>query len=204
MSESMSPTIAELATALAKAQAKIKHASRSSLNPFYNSRYAELAAVIDACRAALAENGLSVIQYTEGDRLYTMLLHTSGEWIRGYIDLRPMRQVSGKGWEESHDPQSYGSCITYARRYTLAAMVGVATEDDDGNAASGRTTAIAAVEAPAPSSLDDKILAAFDAAKTVDELKSIWTSIPVGARRAYAAAKDQAKARIMAEQGGQS
>jgi hypothetical protein len=79
-----------------------------------------------------------------------MLLHSSGEWIRGHIELKPMRQVKDTGWVASEDPQSYGSCITYARRYAMAAITGVATEDDDGNAATGRTAQDAPVSNPPP------------------------------------------------------
>jgi len=89
--------------------------------------------VWDACRVALTKNGLSVLQITNFDAadvwLETTLLHASGESISGRYPLRPQQQT----------PQGYGSALTYARRYALAAMVGVvADEDDDGNVASGR------------------------------------------------------------------
>ena len=132
-----SESIVKLAEALSRAQATMKHAVRDADNPFFRSKYADLQSVVEASRPSLVENGLSIVQCTEGNKLWTMLLHTSGEWVKGYIELKPMRQVKDKGWEESHDPQSYGSCITYARRYAMAAIAGVATEDDDGNAASG-------------------------------------------------------------------
>jgi hypothetical protein len=115
----------------------MKHAVKDADNPFFRSKYADLQSVVEATRPSLAENGLSVVQITEGNVLWTMLLHTSGEWIKGSIELKPMRQVKDTGWVESNDPQSYGSCITYARRYAMAAITGCATEDDDGNAASG-------------------------------------------------------------------
>jgi hypothetical protein len=119
----------------------MKHAIKDADNPFFRSKYADLASVVEASRPSLIANGLSVVQCTEGDVLWTMLLHESGEWIKGSIVLKPMRQVKDTGWVESHDPQSYGSCITYARRYAMAAITGVATEDDDGNAASGNKVA---------------------------------------------------------------
>ena len=134
-----SESIAKLAEALCKAQATMKHAIKDADNPFFRSKYADLQSVVEATRPSLVENGLSVVQITEGDLLWTMLLHTSGEWIKGQITLKPMKQVKDTGWVESHDPQSYGSCITYARRYAMAAITGCATEDDDGNAASGKT-----------------------------------------------------------------
>lgn len=124
----------ELATAMAKAQSQIKTALKDSDNPYYNSSYADLTSVWDACREALTNNGFSVIQRTDFNPggevwLETMLLHSSGEHIASRYPLRPLKQ----------DPQGYGSAITYARRYCLAAIVGVvADEDDDGNAASQR------------------------------------------------------------------
>lgn len=133
-----------LATALAKAQAEIKAALKDSKNPHFKSSYADLTSVWDACRGALTKNGLSVIQktdFSEGEVwLETILLHADGDQITGRYPLRPQQQT----------PQGYGSALTYARRYSLAAMVGVvADEDDDGNAASApRHDTIRPVEPP--------------------------------------------------------
>jgi hypothetical protein len=124
----------ELATAMAKAQGQIKTALKDSKNPHFKSSYADLTSVWDACREALSKNGFSVIQRTDFEAggevwLETMLLHSSGEHVSSRYPLRPAKA----------DPQGYGSAITYARRYCLAAIVGVvADEDDDGNAASQR------------------------------------------------------------------
>jgi len=127
-----SESIAKLAEALAKAQGEIKGALKDSSNPFFKSSYADLASVWDACRGPLSANGLAVIQTTDnrenGLVVETTLAHSSGEWVGGSLYIRPMKD----------DPQGVGSAITYARRYALAAMVGVAPEDDDGNAASGK------------------------------------------------------------------
>lgn len=127
-----SDTIAEIAKALALAQAEMRGAVKDSENPHLKSKYADLASVWDACREPLTKNGLSVVQSTrmEGGAVVvvTMLLHSSGEYISGEISLSPVKT----------DPQGHGSAITYARRYALAAMVGVSPEDDDGNAGSGR------------------------------------------------------------------
>jgi hypothetical protein len=118
---------------MAKAQAEIKAALKDSKNPHFKSSYADLTSVWDACRTALTKNGLSVVQIPGFDAndvwLETMILHSSGESLSGRYPLRPSQQT----------PQGYGSALTYARRYSLAAMVGVvADEDDDGNAASQR------------------------------------------------------------------
>lgn len=127
-----SESLKEIATALVKAQAQVKAAVKSGVNPHFKNKYAPVEEVIAACKDALNSNGISFIQGaepSEGDilSLSTMLLHTSGEWIESTLTMRPVR----------NDPQGIGSCITYARRYSLAAICGVASdEDDDGNAAS--------------------------------------------------------------------
>ena len=129
------PSIGKLAAALAKAQGEIKGAAKDKDNPFFKSKYADLNAVWSACRAALSKNGLAVIQATfvtpEGMFLRTTLAHESGETTEGVWPIRPVKD----------DPQGIGSATTYARRFSLAAMVGVApeNEDDDGNAASAGT-----------------------------------------------------------------
>jgi hypothetical protein len=131
MSE-QSEQIGELAKALAAAQGKITGALKDSSNPFFKSRYADLASVWDACRGPLSENGLAVVQLTESDDagvyVSTTLAHSSGQWMRSRLRLSP----------KDSTPQGMGSAITYGRRYALAAIVGVAQVDDDGNAASGR------------------------------------------------------------------
>jgi hypothetical protein len=127
-----SDALDQLGAALAKAQAKLKPASKDGTNPHFKSSYATLGSIWDAAREVLSPNGLSVIQSfeaTEGDTvaITTTLLHTSGQFMGGTLTLRPTKA----------DPQGLGSAITYGRRYALAAILGiVADEDDDGNAAS--------------------------------------------------------------------
>ncbi len=142
-----SESIAALAAALAKAQGAMKNAIKDSANPFFKSKYADLAGVADACRDELTVNGLAVMQFpevVEGKVLLTYVLaHASGEWVSGILEMTPIKKTrkdeKGNVIEIIEgDPQSIGSVITYARRYSLAALVGVATEDDDGNAASGK------------------------------------------------------------------
>ena len=127
----MSTDIKELATALSKAQAQVEGAAKDSANPHFKSKYADLASVWSACREALTKNGLSVAQFPGemiADRMTmtTMLMHSSGQYLRETLSI-PLSKV---------DAQGYGSATTYARRYALAAVVGVCPEDDDGNAAS--------------------------------------------------------------------
>jgi len=127
-----SPTIGALAAALAKAQADITGAVKDSANPFFKSKYADLESVWSACRKQLTSNGLSVIQTTQptkhGLMLVTTLAHSSGEWIRGYMPIL----------SKDNSAQAQGSGISYARRYALAALVGVYQTDDDAEAAHGR------------------------------------------------------------------
>jgi hypothetical protein len=124
-----SESIHELAAALAKAQAKIEGASKDKVNPHLKSRYADMASVVDACRPALTANGLAVIQAPRYiDKLVeveTILVHATGQWVSETLAL-PVAKV---------DAQGIGSAITYARRYGLMAIVGIAPEEDDGHAA---------------------------------------------------------------------
>lgn len=128
-----SESIAQLAAAMAKAQPAIEPAIKDAANPFFKSKYADLAEVWRVIQAAFAPHGLSVLQVPEtaddgSVTLTTMVLHDSGEWIAGTMPVRVTKD----------DPQGVGSGITYARRYALSAMCGVVTEDDDGEAAMGR------------------------------------------------------------------
>lgn len=93
----------------------------------YDFRYASLQAVVDAARPALAKHGLAIIQMPLGDLLATQLVHKTGQWLRFFYPVRAVNR----------DPQGYGSAITYARRYTLMGVLGLAPEDDDGNMAMG-------------------------------------------------------------------
>lgn len=131
-----SEQINEIATALAKAQAKMKGATKDSTNPHFKHTYADLESHIEACREALTENGIATIQAPgfDGDKVTvtTMLAHSSGQWLRDELSARPAKA----------DPQGIGSAITYLRRYALSALAGTAPkgEDDDGNASSGKMT----------------------------------------------------------------
>lgn len=122
--------LGHFALALSKAQGMIKGAAKDSENPHFKSKYADLASVWEACREALAKNEIAVVQPVTGGpetiTISTMLIHSSGESLCSSFTIRP-----GKA-----DAQGLGSAITYGRRYGLASMVGVAPEDDDGNAAS--------------------------------------------------------------------
>jgi len=155
-----SESIAALAAALSKAQGSITGALKDSSNPFFKSKYADLASCWDACRAQLAANGLCVIQTTDiiADRpvLITTLAHSSGEWVKSITPILT----------KDDSPQAQGSGITYARRYALAAIVGLAQIDDDAEAAQGRT-----VKAP---QVDPDLVKLINNATSMDELNKLF------------------------------
>lgn len=129
--------IDQLFTALAKAQGAMTAASKDSANPFFKSKYADLNSVWNACREPLSANGLAIIQTVQqresGDVLFTVLGHSSGQWVSSSLPLR----IKSDG--KTNELQVMGSCLSYLRRYALAAIVGVAPadEDDDGNSVKG-------------------------------------------------------------------
>lgn len=115
--------------ALASAQMEMGRALKDSANPAFRSKYADLASVMDACMAALNKHGICVMQPTGEDEagryVKTILAHVSGETVECRVPLIVQK----------NDMQGYGSAVTYARRYGLMSMAGIAPEDDDGNAA---------------------------------------------------------------------
>lgn len=183
-----SEQINEVATALAKAQAELKNPGFDSNNPAFKSKYASLASVRDAIVPALTKHGLSLMQNVAScDNVISCtnrLMHTSGQWIESDAFCVPADKNNAHG---------YGSACTYARRFSLMAfMAVVGDEDDDGNAAVAATPA---KSKPAPK-LDMNIVEQFKAAKTLDEVAAVWTSIDVGLRADYSAIKDAAKEKV--------
>lgn len=124
------PQSAELYKAIIKLQSKLGSAPKTSANPHFRSKYADLAECWDTLRTPLAECELCVIQSTLIDQngvvLQTTLAHSSGQSVTSFYPVRPVKD----------DPQGMGSALTYARRYSLAAITGLTQADDDGNAAS--------------------------------------------------------------------
>ncbi len=130
-----SENINELAAALAKAQGEMQAAIKDCINPFFQSKYADLGSVWDAARPVLSKNGLCIMQTTDimGEKIImvTTLAHTSGQWMKSQLPLNPAKA----------DSQGIGAAITYLRRYSLSALVGVVCDDDDdGETAVGRGT----------------------------------------------------------------
>jgi len=131
-----SESIKSIALALSKAQAELKPALKDSKNPFFKSNYADLESSWAACRECLAKNELALTQIVDHDianqevvhMVHTMLLHSSGEYIRGTSVVPVQKNTS----------QDLGSGIKYMRRYALQSIIGIADSDDDGEAAMGR------------------------------------------------------------------
>ena len=123
-----------LFTALHKAQQSFRPAIKDTANPFFKSKYADLASIWEACKDALSENDLFVSQTTDlteqGAVLITRVYHTSGEYLESKTPIICAKQ---------NDPQAFGSAMTYTRRYSLAATLGIITDDDDGEGAMVRT-----------------------------------------------------------------
>jgi len=123
-----SENIQDLVAALAKAQAKMQPAKFNKKNPHFKSKYADFTSCMEVCRIPLSENGLAVMQYCETHQdklmLVTMLAHTSGQWIKSLFPLTAGNATS----------QQIGAAMTYGKRYSLSAMLGIVSdeEDDDG------------------------------------------------------------------------
>lgn len=161
--ERRSESIAALAKALSAAQGEMQFAAKDTANLFFKSKYADLASVIEAAKPHLAKHGLSVSQSpdfrcfpsVDGSSVWlwvleSTLLHESGEWISSIYPLTPIKS----------DPQGFGSCLTYARRYSFMALVGIAaaSDDDDGNKASEKPGKQPPTKVTAP--VDDHLSAA--------------------------------------------
>lgn len=121
-----SSTLGALAKALAAAQAEMEDAKKDSFNPHFKNKFASLGAVRAELKKVLPKHGLATVQTTapHGDAgvcVVTWLIHESGEWLRGELYL----PVSKK------DAQGFGSALSYARRYALAAIVGITSDEDD-------------------------------------------------------------------------
>lgn len=166
-----SESINELAKALSVMQSQLKPAPKDSENPFFKSHYADLASVWEAVKKPLTDNGLSVVQTVDCDNsayvLVTTLFHSSGQWVSSRYPLNPVKP----------DPQSFGACVTYARRYALSAICGVCSiEDDDGNKASApETHSRPAITPPQKKAAPDDIpLGNMPSDKVVDEATKVF------------------------------
>jgi hypothetical protein len=131
-----SESITNLAKSLVEFQGKVKDPAKDKDNPFFKSKYVGLDSLLDAVRPVLSACGLSFIQSPSGNgqdiSITTLLMHTSGEWLQS--DPFTLRATK-------NDAQGTGSAVTYARRYSLSSILGVAwDDDDDANRCVGKTT----------------------------------------------------------------
>lgn len=173
----------QIAQALVKAQKAFGPALKSSSNPHFKSRYADLAACVEAVIDGLNSNGIMLMQQThecaDGVIVETLFLHESGETLSaGKLHVPASKQ----------DAQGYGSALTYARRYSLMAACGIAPEDDDGNAATKKD--------PAP------VVNQMLQAETLDSLKTLYAGAykvfnGTPAMTQIEAAKEQRKKELM-------
>ncbi|MEN9885439.1 MAG: hypothetical protein RL758_17 [Pseudomonadota bacterium] len=157
----------KIAAALVKAQREFGPALKTSNNPHFRSKYADLSACVEAVIDGLNNNGIALLQPTHqcdsGVMVETLFVHESGETLSaGKLHVPASKQ----------DAQGYGSALTYARRYSLMAACGIAPEDDDGNAASRRQPP---QQAQAQDATPEELTAARDAAmQGTDALKAFW------------------------------
>ena len=173
----------QISAALVKAQKAFGPALKSSTNPHFKSKYADLAACVEAVIDGLNNAGIALIQkqhpHDGGVCVETIFVHESGEtFSAGMLTVPAAKQ----------DPQGYGSALTYARRYSLMAACGIAPEDDDGNAAKApkkeavRTTLakyVQAIQDHIANERDLGVLQAYDEAWDQGEefAASVWNSL---------------------------
>lgn len=174
----MSDTIAEIATALSRAQGMIDDASKASANPFFKSKYADLAAVRAVIREPLAVCDLAIIQAPRvvegGAEVETLIMHKSGEFLSETLFM-----PAGKA-----DPHGYASAITYARRIGIMSLLCLASYDDDGN------TAVESVKAAAPKKAASKDVIAAGAAAASQGYAALtvwWNGLSEDDRKAFPA-----------------
>ena len=125
---SHSPELDKLFQALCIVQSQLKHAPKSEENPFFKSKYADLPELLDTGRPIASANGIAISQFPTGNGgLTTVIGHESGQYIMSTMYMTLL----------DNKPQTLGSCLTYARRYAYASVLGIAQDDDDANEASG-------------------------------------------------------------------
>jgi hypothetical protein len=126
-----SESIKNIAGALVDFQSSVSKVAKESNNPFFKSKYASLANILDTIQKPLSECGLAISQFPDGNALTTILLHAdSGEWMESSYVMPVAKQ---------NDPQAMGSAITYARRQSIGSILNLnIDDDDDGEKAMGR------------------------------------------------------------------
>ncbi len=149
-----SETITELAKSLVEFHKEVGKIIKTDNNPFFKSKYASLATILDVISEPLTKQGLVIIQFpTEQYKLTTRLQHVSGEFMEDTYEMQPTK----------HSPQDAGSVITYQRRYAIGAILNLnIDEDDDGNKGSE------------PVKLDKNVIDEIAKTGTQEELKQVF------------------------------
>lgn len=174
-----SESIAALAKSLADFQGEVKQPLKDKANPFFKSKYVPLENVVEAIAESAPKHGLSFLQYPVNQEnkvgIVTLLMHSSGEWI----ETEPIFAKPGKD-----DAQATGSVITYLKRYSLSAVFGITSdEDDDGNSASQQPKQTSKPAQQPSNKLTvtqkDTIVNKANkiAAKSGVEMKDVWTTV---------------------------
>lgn len=170
-----SDKVEQISSAFVKAQLEVHSARANAKNPHFRSEYADITAIRGAVRDACSKHRLALLQVPgmADDGRVTLtgrLIHESGEWLEFESSAKPVKA----------DPQGVGSCITYLRRYQMAAVFGVVTgeEDDDGQAASRGPSA---EDASGSRSIAADFIARFDILSSLDEWKSLSNELKNGA-----------------------
>ena len=182
-----SPTTKELTTALCQFQSAQLKATKRNNNQAFKTKYSGINEVLEAMLPTLTEVGLCFVQFPDGEALTTRLMHISGEWMQASYALKPVQNT----------PQASGSALTYARRYTLLAVLGLGTEDDDGHAASQPAPAL--VQPKLSDAQRETIEQARDIIKesrSKVELREAWDQFPSWAQAVLKAESKAAAGRI--------
>lgn len=173
-----------IATALVKAQKAFGPALKTSTNPHFRSKYADLSACVEAVIDALNDNGIFLLQKNydcpDGIMVETVFVHESGEMLECGIVHFPATKK---------DPQGYASALTYGRRYSLMAACGIAPEDDDGNRASQKSSIDSNVMADHLTAIqdatdEDSLKKAYQAAYKTCETDPAWLKKVIAAKDA--------------------
>lgn len=164
--QTSSPTIGKLAQALSRLQGELVQPklNKEVKAGAYKFRYADLNAVVSAAKPVIGKCGLSVTHIVNGDRLLTLLLHESGEWIKSELPINTKLPY-----------QQLGSAITYLKRYSYCAILGiVADDDDDANLAQGTGVVTGPIQPAKKSAIPPKVAAAVKAAADIAQLMAVW------------------------------
>jgi hypothetical protein len=187
-----------LYSALAAAQADMGPALKDSVNPAFKSKYADLASVMAACLPALNAHGIAVIQPPYQDETGSRYVKTV--FVHG--ETGETAECAGPLIVAKSDMQGYGSAVTYARRYGLMSMAGIAPEDDDGNAAAKAPPMVdQRQETPRGPSAMGVACDSLINAESLDQLAAIWQGLPrsVQGEACVIAAKDKRKGELQAK-----